>query len=204
MGDRPEESEVEQLLKLAGRGDLEARGQLLERYRDPLKSLAASRLDRRMASRLDPSDVAQEVLAEADRGLGRYLLDRPLRFYPWLVQFARDILIDARRKHVRAANRSVLREDRPASGSGLAPAASDTGPVDRAIRRERRATVRAALDRLAASDRKVLVLRHVAGLSVEETAAALSLGEEAVKSRHRRALERLRALLGPGSGGTRP
>ena len=201
MGDRREDSEVERLLGLAGRGNVEARGMLLARFREPLKLLAANRLDRRMASRVDPSDVAQEVLAEADRRLEGYLRGRPLRFYPWLVQFARDVLIEARRKHVGAANRSVLREDLPASGSGLAPVASDTGPIDRAIRRERRATVRSALDRLPAEDRNVLLLRHVEGLSVEESAEALSLSEEAVKSRHRRALERLRGLLEPSSGG---
>ena len=204
MVDHREDPEIERLLILAGQGDLEARGRLLSRFRDPLKSLAASRLDRRMASRLDPSDVAQDVLAEAGRRLAIYLRDRPLPFYAWLVQFARDRLIDARRRHLGAANRSVLREAMPPSDSACAAVASDTGPVDRAIRRERQATVRSALDRLSASDRKILLLRHVEGLSVANSAIALCIGEEAVKSRHRRALERLRTLLEPESGGSRP
>ena len=201
MEDRQEEPEVERLLELAGRGDLESRGRLLARYRAPLKSMAASRLDRRISSRLDASDVAQEVLAEADLRLADYLRERPLRFYPWLLQFARDVLVDARRRHLQAKNRSVLREDRPPPGSGPAPAGSDTAPIDRAIRLERRAAVRSAIDRLPASDRQLLRLRHVAGLSVGEVAAELGLGEEAVKSRHRRALERLRAVLESESGG---
>jgi len=204
MGERGEEFEVEQLLGLVGRGDRAARGRLLERFRGRLRSLAASRLDRRLAARVDPSDVAQEALAEADRRLGPYLRDRPLPFYPWLVQFAHDRLIDARRKHLQAANRSVLREDVPPSHPGPGPVAPDTSPVDRAIKRERRASVSSALGRLSEADREVLLLRHVEGLTAGEAAAALDLGEEAVKSRHRRALERLRALLDQGPEVCRP
>ena len=195
MGDRGEESEVEDLLAGAGRGDREARGRLLDRYRDRLRSMAAARLDPRMAARVDPSDVVQEALAEADRRLGPYLRDRPLPFYPWLVQFARDRLIDARRRHLEATSRSVLRETGPHSGSGSGPVAPDTGPLDRAIGLERRGRVRSALGRLTESDRRLLMMRHVEGLTAEEAATALDLGAEAVKSRHRRALERLRALL---------
>jgi RNA polymerase sigma-70 factor (ECF subfamily) len=195
--------DVEHLLEQARSGDGDARGQVLERFRERLKSLAAARLDRRLARRIDPSDVAQEVLAEADRRLEGYLEVRPLPFYPWLVQLARDRLIDARRKHLEAGRRSVLREDRPLSGSGLGPAATDTAPVDRVIRAERRTTLHSALDRLTEADRRILLLRHVEGLSAEESAVALNLSEEAAKSRHRRALERLRTALKVGSEGER-
>ena len=201
MNDRREEIEVERLLDRAGRGDHEARGKVLERFCDRLKLLAATRLDRRLAGRIDPSDVAQEVLAEADRRLEPYLRDRPLPLYPWLVQFARDRLIDLRRKHLVAASRTVMREEHPPSGSALSPVASDTGPVERAINTERRTSVRIALARLSETDQRVLVLRHVDGLAADEAAETLQLSEEAVKSRHRRALERLRGLLETGGEG---
>jgi DNA-directed RNA polymerase specialized sigma24 family protein len=42
----------------------------------------------------------------------------------------------------------------------------------------------------------VLVLRHLEHLSVQEIAAILELTEDAVKTRHLRALQRLRQLLG--------
>jgi RNA polymerase sigma-70 factor (ECF subfamily) len=195
MVDRREQPEIEQLLERIGRGDVDARGRLWERFRDGLKGVAAANLDPRMAARVDPSDVAQEALAEADRRLGGYLRERPLPFYPWLVQFARDCLIDAKRKHLGAAARTVLRENEAPEGSAFGALASDTGPVDRAIRGEKRDQVRTALDQLTESDRTVLMLRHTEGLSTGECAAALGLTEEAVKSRHRRALERLRELL---------
>ncbi len=195
MDVRGENPELEALLARAGGGDEKARGLLFERYRSGLKNLAAARLDRRISCRIDSSDLAQEVLLEADRNLGRYLRERPLPFYPWLVQFARNLLVDARRKHIEASNRSVLRECSPASGFELAVAGSETGPLDRVIKRERGALVQAALARLSEADRRVLVLRQVDGLSAPQAALELGVSEEAIKSRHRRALERLRSLL---------
>ena len=75
-------------------------------------------------------------------------------------------------------------------------AASVTGPVQRLVREEMWARVRSALDRLSASDREVLILRHAEQLSTREAAAVLGVSEPAVKSRHLRALERLREALG--------
>ena len=52
-----------------------------------------------------------------------------------------------------------------------------------------------AIEALADRYRSVFVLRAVEGLSVAETAACLSIGEEAVKSRLHRAREMLRKDL---------
>jgi len=71
-------------------------------------------------------------------------------------------------------------------------------------RRERRDGVRAALDRLPERDREVLVLRHLEGLSTADAAAVLGVSEGAFKSRHLRALQRLRSLLGAGFSGESP
>lgn len=108
------EPDTEELLAAAAAGDDRARGRLLERHRKRLKRMIAVRLDRRLAARLGPSDLVQETLAEAAAGLGRYLKDRPLPFYPWLRQLAFDQIVAAHRKHVGAGKRSVKREERPA------------------------------------------------------------------------------------------
>jgi RNA polymerase sigma-70 factor (ECF subfamily) len=80
----PADTDTDELLRRAGAGDRLARGALLQRHRDRLRRLIALRLDPRLAARIDPSDVVQEVLVEADRRLDRYVSDRPLPFYPWL------------------------------------------------------------------------------------------------------------------------
>src|SRR5262245_42620975 len=106
----PAPTDTDALLAAAAGGDADARGRLLARHRDRLARMVACRLDRRLAARVDPSDVVQEVLAEADRKLDRYLRDRPLPFYPWLRQLAWEQLATLHRRHVRAGKRSVRRE----------------------------------------------------------------------------------------------
>ena len=61
----------------------------------------------------------------------------------------------------------------------------------------------AALARLPAMQRKVVVLRHWLDLSVEQTAAELGVAEGTVKSHHHRAMARLRECLTAQSHDTR-
>ena len=63
--------DTDALLVLAGRGDVVARSQLLERHRDRLRRMVAVRLEQRLSPQVDPSDVIQEALAEADQKLPR-------------------------------------------------------------------------------------------------------------------------------------
>jgi RNA polymerase sigma-70 factor (ECF subfamily) len=201
--------DTEELLQRAERGDTQARQAVLVRHRERLKQMVALHLDRRLAARVDPSDVVQEALLDAAEGLDDYLRERPVPFYPWLRQLAWERLIELHRRHLHAQRRSVKREE------PLAPHLSDesaqqlaervlacqSSPSDRAIRSELRSRIRAALNRLSESDREVLVLRHLEQLSTRETAAVLGIREGTVKLRHLRALERLRVLLGPESEG---
>src|SRR5262245_48665655 len=106
------EPDTEELLRRSAAGDPAARGALLQRHRGRLRRMVAVRLD----PRLDPSDVVQEALAEADRRLDAYARARPLPFYPWLRQLAADCLAEAHRRHLRAARRAVGREEAGAVG----------------------------------------------------------------------------------------
>jgi RNA polymerase sigma-70 factor (ECF subfamily) len=194
--------DTEHLLARAEQGDPSAAGQLLERHRARLKRMVAVRLDRRLAARVDPSDVVQESLAEAARRLPEYLRDRPLPFYPWLRRLTADRLAVLYRRHVRAANRAVGREEPPLPDQSAVKLADrlfarHSAPSARLRRQERRDRVRVALAALAERDREVLVLRYLEELSVGEIAAVLDLTEMAVYARHLRALKRLKDLLGP-------
>jgi RNA polymerase sigma-70 factor (ECF subfamily) len=73
--------------------------------------------------------------------------------------------------------------------------ASGTSPSGRLVRAEMRDRVRKALDQMPPHDREVLVMWHLEQLSVGEIAALLGLTEAGVKSRHRRALERMLRVL---------
>lgn len=192
------------LLDRAGRGDARARDELFAQHRDRLRRLIAVRLNRRLSARLDPSDLVQDVLAEAHRQLAGYLRERPLPFYPWLRQIAWRRLIDIHRKHVLAGRRSVRREAAPAlpdeSVAELADllVGSRSTPSQQLMREELRARVRTALLELGERGREVLVMRYLEQLAMAEIAAVLGVGEGAVKVRHLRALRRLHAALQGG------
>jgi RNA polymerase sigma-70 factor (ECF subfamily) len=198
------EPDTDLLLRRAAAGDDAARGDLLQRHRGRLKRMVAVRLDPRLAARVDPSDVVQEARAEAAGRLDGYLRDRPLPFYPWLRAIAQQRLLDLRRRHVEAGRRSVAREeerlglsDRSALELAERLFARPSSPSARARRHELRERVRAALAGLREADREVLVLRHLEGLPAREIAAVLGISEGAVHTRHVRALQRLRARMGP-------
>lgn len=174
-------------------------------HRNRLKRMIAIRLDRRMAARVDPSDVVQETLTQAAQRLSSYLQERPLPFYPWLRQLAWERLIELNRRHIYAKKRSVTREESAGlplpdesalqlADRLLAPGSS---PMNQLVRAEQRDRVQAALARLGTRDREVLVLRHLEQLSTAEIAAVLGIREGAVKTRHLRALQRFRELLSP-------
>jgi len=198
------EADTDVLLDRVRQGDAQARRRLLDRHRGRLRRAVARRLDRRLAARVDPSDVVQEVLAEADRRLDDYARRRPLPYYPWLRQLADERLAAVYRRHVTARRRSVEREEAipaPLSDESVAALADrlvDDGsrPGSRIVREELRQRVRAALDELAPADREVLVLRHLEQRPTAEVAAQLGISVGAVRVRAVRALARLRDRLG--------
>jgi RNA polymerase sigma-70 factor, ECF subfamily len=194
---------TQRLLDQAGEGDGPARHELLERYRGHLRRFIAARLDPRIAQRVDASDIAQETLAEAAEGMDTYLKTRPLTFLGWLRQLARSRVIDARRYHLDAKRRSVIRErsiselhdDNSAERLTNFLAASGrslSGVIDS---REMFDKVMAILDTLPPRDRQILMMWYVEQKDVLEMADALGLTAHGVKTRHIRALRKLRDRL---------
>lgn len=198
-----DEIDTEELLLQVCAGENAATDQLFSRHRKQLRRMIEVRMDVRLSSRLDPSDVVQDTLAEAHRLLPNYLRERPMPFYPWLRQIAWNRLVDLHRRHVLAKRRSIDREDMPdmslSDGSIQYLARSlisrENNPVQRLIKKELNGRVRAALEQLTPGDREVLLLRHLEQMSVRDVANVLRVAEGTVKSRHYRALERLRNLL---------
>ena len=194
------EADSDELLNSLGAGDADAEAALFARHRDRLKRMVARRLDRRLAARLDPSDVVQEVYAKAHQRLPGYLATRPIPFYTWLRQLAVEHISKLHEWHMRTQKRGIGREvpQLPAdSAAELAEhlAVQSEGPSERLQNRESRAAVQAALLQLREMDREVLLLRFVEDLSIQEIAAVLDLSPSAVKQRQARALLRLKSLL---------
>jgi RNA polymerase sigma-70 factor (ECF subfamily) len=207
MGDS-KNSEIGCLLSRAGAGDKQAGIELLGCYRGQLRRMIAIRLDRRLSARIDASDVVQEALNNAFARLPEYFADPQLSFYPWLRRIAWDRLVDMSRAHIGAEKRSVLREHawttnfNNESTEELAHSlvTSSLNPGRRAMLAEMQARMKAALLELKPHDREILVLRYLEQLGVDEIADVLGISQTAVTSRHLRALQRLRRLLGDELG----
>jgi RNA polymerase sigma-70 factor (ECF subfamily) len=176
---------------------------LFQRHRPQLAQMIRFRMDPRVRARVDPSDVIQETLVAASQKMADYAATQPLPFYPWLRQIAWEKLVHLHDRHLRAAKRSVAREqglpgrisDESAAMLGERLLATASSPSDALLRDELRERVRRALDRLPAADRELLVLRYLEQLSSRDIAAVMGLGEAAVNMRHMRALERMRKFM---------
>lgn len=200
--------ETEILLRRAGDGDPSARAELLERYRDRLRRMIAVRMNKRVAARVDASDVVQEAFNNAYARLPEYFADPQLSFYPWLRRIACDRLVDTHRTHIDAVKRSVLREhpwtpelnDESIAELAHSIVASSINPARRVMQAEMQTRTTAALLRLNPHDREILVLRYLEQLGVAEIADVLGISQTAVTSRHLRALQRLRLILGDQLG----
>jgi RNA polymerase sigma-70 factor, ECF subfamily len=203
------DAEVAALLARAGCGDAQARDELFTRYRARLWRMVAVRLEPRLASRVDASDIVQEALTEAAGRLADSLGHRPLPFYAWLRHIAWQHLVECHQRHIGAQRRSVVREER---GEPALPDESAALLVDRlladnisasrqVIGAEERQRLRAALALLPPRDQAVLVLRHLEQLSTADFGAVLGLTSGAVMTRHTRALERFSGPAGTALAG---
>ena len=178
---------------------------LFERYRPVLRRVIELRLDNRMRSRLDASDVIQETQIEAFRRLPDYLERQPMPFGLWLRRTAYERLIMHRRQHVQSSKRSVRRElPLPDHSSALLARkliAQGPSPSQQFNMKEQCAEVRQAVARLPETDREVLLMRHFEGLSYREIGYVLEIEPAAARKRNGRALLRLhRELSNTGSG----
>jgi RNA polymerase sigma-70 factor (ECF subfamily) len=192
-------AETVRLLDELRAGDASAFDRLFARHRPGLRRFVELRLDPRVQSRLDPSDVVQETQLEAYRRMGDYLERRPMPFRVWLRKTAYERLLKLRRYHVEAARRSVGRELGLADRSSLLLAGPflDRGssPSRQLARGELVHRVRQVLAELSPTDREVLLMRQVDELPYREIGCILDLDPAAARQRYGRALLRLRKLL---------
>ena len=198
--------ETDHLLQRAGQGDDEAASRLLHRHRARLRRMVQLRMDPRVLTRIDPSDVIQEAMSVAMRRLPDYAVTQPIPFYPWLRRIAWDKLQHLHQQHIDAEKRSVRREqprwDLPDdSVSQLAKIAVGgfSSPSSAAIREETCQRLRKALAQLDDLEREVLFQRYLEHMSIKEVAAGENVSEASMRMRHLRALRRLKRLLQDGT-----
>jgi RNA polymerase sigma-70 factor (ECF subfamily) len=195
----PDSGETQGLLREAAAGDRHAFDQLLARHRKSLCKFVELRMDPKMRTRVDASDVVQETQLEAFRRLPDFLERQPMPFHIWLRKTAYERLLMARRQHVDAGQRAVGREVPLPDRSSLVLAAKlipkGSTPSQLLGRRELALRVQRILERLAATDREVLLMRNIEERSYQEIACILDIDPTAARKRYGRAIFRLHALI---------
>ncbi len=192
------------LLERARDDDRAAQGELLALYRNYLRILARTQLDKFLRVRCDASDVVQETLLEALRDFPRFAGSTERELIAWLRRILVRNLADQVKHHkaqVRTWERQESLEgalDRSCSAVQEALARGTSTPSARACRREQAVLLADALERLSADYREVIVLRNFQALPFEEIARRMERSAGAVRMLWARALERLhRELEGP-------
>lgn len=143
----------------------------------------------------DAEEVAQDALVRAYDALAGYDGDRirTLRLRPWLATITLNL---ARNRRRRIADRRPPTSLEPLVESGWQPPVDVQAlPASIAERREAQDELATALLRLTPAIREAVVLRHVDGLSVAETATALGRPEGTVKAQVHRGLAMLRQQM---------
>jgi RNA polymerase sigma-70 factor (ECF subfamily) len=163
-------------MERAQRGDREAYRALLE----DVSSLLIAFLRRRLSDSPDLEDVYQETLMALHRARHTYEPSRP--FEPWLFGIARHVAIDHARRRLARLRREALVDVLPEV------ATQGDGPAVRQLDQ--------ALGRLSATQREVIGLLYVQGLSVDAAAARAGTTTGAIKVRAHRAYRALKQLLG--------
>ena len=108
MSTNPSDTKI--LVDRTRNGDTSAFEELFNRHRSRLEKAIILRMDQRIASRMDVSDVIQETYLEAFRRFPEYLKQEDVPFYIWLYWIAREQLITLHRRHLGAQKRSVKYE----------------------------------------------------------------------------------------------
>lgn len=197
---------VEELIELAEGGDESARNALLRLYRDRLKRMVGMRMDKRVSSRFDPSDVVQEALLTASNRLSAYLADQRIPFYPWLRNLTWEHLLKMQDRHLKVQKRTVdrevsnelkLNEDSVCELVDLL-AGSLTSPSLKVMRDEMCRRIRDALMAMRNNDREVLELLYLEQLTSKEAAEVLQVTQTVIRTRHCRAIQRLSTMLQEG------
>ena len=171
----------EVLVARARAGDVQAAGELAERYRDAILRFCYAYL----GNLHDAEDVAQDVFIAVSAG---DLLPEGV-FRPWLYRVARNRCLNVLRDR---------RGGRIAPGVGVSGShwpSPRTGPRTALLRDEQSEHIRCVIATMPEAHRDVLILRFFEDLSRTEMAAVLDLPESVVKSRVFEAFKKLKERL---------
>ena len=175
----------QRLLERMTERDEAALSEFYDRYHRLVYSLAL----RVLGNSTEAEDVVVDVFWQVWQQAGQYAAERG-KVFTWLMTIARRRAIDRQRRRQR---QDVIAQALEVQQRNTVQALTD--PEEDLFVGERRRSVRAALDLLPETQRRVIELAYYGGLSQSEIAAVLNEPLGTVKTRIRTGLAQLRASL---------
>ena len=168
---------IEGLMVRYQQGDLSAAGELIERISPQLHRFFLAQSQ----SRSDADDLLQETWLRIHKVRHTYRPGEPA--LPWFYAIARHIRVDHYRKSMRT---SIGERQLEAMSNELAPVSSESDHAD---------GLKALLAPLSESQRELIEMLKVAGMSLEEVARTTSTSVGSVKQKVHRAYKILRETM---------
>jgi RNA polymerase sigma-70 factor (ECF subfamily) len=187
-------------IEAARRGDREALGRALCSFRGYLLLVANEELHPVLSVKGGPSDLVQDTLLQAHRGFAQFRGQTSAEWRNWLRTILVRSLAHHRRRYSLTAKRRQGREVQIDSRIIGSPESRDPTPSGELARREREAALLAAIDRLPAHYRDVVIWHHRERLPFEEIGRRRDISAEAARKLWTRALGHLRQELGSDYG----
>ncbi len=178
-----------ELVSLTQDGSSEAFGQLVKRYESKVYRLARRMTD----TQEDAEDVLQEACIKAFTAISGFKGNS--KFSTWLYRITVNLALMKRR-----ARKNIVESLDEPIGTKDGEIVRDIGdtssdPLTLLILKESREILDRAMEDLYPANRAVFILRHIEGMSTEETGQVLNISLAAVKSRLHRARLSLRTTL---------
>lgn len=175
------------------------RENFLDRLRQVLPSLtlwSRLRIQGRLRQRMDPEDLVQETCVRAYEGYDNYDAERA-SFRAWIFGVANHVLLHELRHVNRQSGMQNSRLGTSERNSDLdALSASQTSITSAVSRLEQLTALTSEIEELEDSDRWILIYRGLEEHGFEEVGQRLQLHPEAVRTRWRRILTKLRYSKG--------
>jgi RNA polymerase sigma-70 factor (ECF subfamily) len=167
-------------LALAKAGDRKAYERLFLNAADRVLLYIRLRLGPALRSKVESGDMLQEAYLEAFRDIGQFEPRDAGAFCRWLCRIA-EHCIHGMADHFGAQKRQAPGGERVITRVLEEARAAGHGPATTLARREGRARLEQALERLEREDREVLLLRYFEERTVEEIALATGRSPTAVR-----------------------
>lgn len=194
---------VGELLQKARDGDDSARDRLFHVCRNYVSIVARAEMANWLKAKVDSSDLVQQTLLEAHRGLANFRGTTEAEWLGWLKQILAHNAADFVRRYHGVEKRCVTREVSLAGSDesdvrAFQPSDNGPSPSQLLLQKELQLQVADAVAQLPEDYQEVVILRNLQQLPFDEVASQMGRSRPAVQMLWTRAIRKLQEVLNQG------